>query len=182
MKKPRWHNTFIGAKQQHTYWLYKVIDDILVSNPQIGRFIEIGTGQGALSIVLGLHSLARNTKLLTFDTQIRFSKSTQSIFDALSVKLIKDNCFTESSISDVIDWIGITPTFIFCDGDDKPREFNTFSQIVPRGSVIAAHDYSVEIKDSDIEEAVKCFNLRPLCKEEWIGGIDDIQTCFYYKP
>ena len=53
----RWYKTFLGQHQQHTYWLYKVIDDIITDNPQLRRFVEIGTGAGALSVVLGLHAI-----------------------------------------------------------------------------------------------------------------------------
>jgi hypothetical protein len=34
-------NMFLGAKPQHTYWLYKVIDDVLRRNPQVEKFVEL---------------------------------------------------------------------------------------------------------------------------------------------
>ena len=180
MKKPRWHKTFLGARQQHTYWLYKVIDDILVNNPQILKFVEIGTGQGALSIVLGLHAAKRNTSLLTFDTNNRHPKVAM-LFPLLNIVYHELNCFSLETKGILISHM-VAPTFFFCDGDSKPKEFSTFVPMLPPNSVVAVHDYSVEIKDSDMEDTVKEYNLEPLYKEEWVGGVDDIQTCFFLKP
>jgi len=181
VKKPRWHNTFLGARQQHTYWLYKVIDDILVDNPQIYEFVEIGTGQGALSIVLGLHAAQRHTSLLTFDINDRHQKVTP-LFTKLDILFHKLDCFTSKASHLMMHTMGGTPTFFFCDGDDKPKEFNTFVPMLPADSIIAAHDYGVEIKDADMVDTIKKYDLEPLHQEEWSGGIDDIQTCFFLKP
>jgi hypothetical protein len=53
---------------------------------------------------------------------------------------------------------------------------------LPSGSVIAAHDYTVEIFPEDISATVSKLSLEPLQQEDWTGGKDDIQTCFYRKP
>ncbi len=180
-EKPRWHKTFLGAKQQHTYWLYKIIDDVLMDNPQICRFVEIGTGQGALSVILGLHALQRNGHLITFDTNSRHRK-VETIFNRLEVIYYKIDCFSSEAKDIMEGHIKGQPTLFFCDGDHKPEEFNTFVPMLPPGSIIAAHDYSVEIQDSDLEKAIREYSLEPLCPKEWKGGVDDIQTCFFLKP
>jgi hypothetical protein len=77
--------------------------------------------------------------------------------------------------------IGTKPCFIFCDGGRKHKEFNVFVRILPKRSVIAAHDYPMEISDEQMKESIEEFNLVPICKEEWTGGVEDVRTCFFLK-
>ena len=180
MSKERWHKTFMGQGQQHTYWLYKVIDDVVESNPQLCRFIEIGTGNGALSIIFALHALRRDTCLYTLDIEPRH-KEVQKLFRQLGVVFDSKDCFSDEEVEHLKFQMGDNPTFFFCDGGDKAKEFNFFAPIIPSGSVICAHDYSVEIHQHQIQKIVDDLKLVPLFQEEWTGGIDDIQTCFYLK-
>jgi hypothetical protein len=183
--KERWHKTFLGARQQHTYWLYKVIDDILAVNPQIERFVELGTGNGALSVILGLHSVLRGTKLLTIDKQRREGiKSLAPVFQKLKVMFINGNYLDVGTVSTIEKYIGNKPCFMFCDGakELKSNDFNFFGPRLPCKSIICAHDYPEIARPEDMSETIKKLNLIPLFEEEWVGGIDDIQTCFFLKP
>jgi len=181
-KKLRWHNTFIGVRQQHTYWLYKVIDDILMENPQIQKFVEIGTGGGALSLVLGMHAAQRSQFLLTFDTNYDRHEFLTPLFESLDIYDVEADCFSSASIRLMTKHMYGKPTFFFCDGDHKALEVGTFTPLLPSGSIIAAHDFEVEFQYSDIADVVKEYSLEPLHEEEWTGGIDEIQTCFFLKP
>jgi predicted O-methyltransferase YrrM len=176
--KDRWHNTFLGIHQQHTYWLYKVIDDVLDCNPQIDRFIEIGTGNGALSVFLGLHALKRGTFLFTYDIKERKAKKElDQIFKALDIVFVQADCFDHPHLGIVGDIE--TPIFLMCDGGDKKKEFNYFAPFLPKGSIIAAHDYGVEILPEHISETVQTLELEPIIQDEWRKQPDDIQCCFY---
>lgn len=44
--------TFVGQYIRHNYYEYYMLDDIIENNPQIKSIIEIGTGNGALTMVL----------------------------------------------------------------------------------------------------------------------------------
>lgn len=176
----RWYKTFLGQRQQHTYWLYKIIDDVVTANPQIERFVEIGTGVGALSVILALHAVQRGHHLLTFDNRPELHDSLLPVFRALNVK---DSALDHWDCLGVIKiFIDNRPTFFFCDGGDKSREFNLYAPHLASGSVIAAHDYGMEFQPEDIEETVSKLKLEPLQLEDWRGGKDDIQTCLYMKP
>lgn len=179
-KRLRWNKTFLGVRQQHTYWLYKVIDDILLENPQIEKFVEIGTGWGALSVVLGLHSILRGTSLLTIDVKNRHETITP-IFEKLGIDWQEANCFDERTVKYIDAYIEGKSCFFFCDGDDKPREFNSFVRRLPAGSIICGHDYSDEIREGDISRTVEELELEPIHEEDWVGGTDDIRTCFFLK-
>ncbi len=176
----RWYKTFLGQRQQHTYWLYKVLDDVVTANPQLERFVEIGTGVGALSVILALHAVQRGSRLLTFDNRPELHEPLLPVFQALNVRdtgLDHWDCF--GAVYLLMDK---RPTFFFCDGGDKSREFNFYAPYLASGSVIAAHDYGMECRPEDIEDTVTKLKLEPIQPEDWRGGKDDIQTCFYKKP
>lgn len=112
MNKRTWYNHFLGVRQQHNYWLYKFIDDVLERDPQIERFVEIGTGGGALSVVLGLHAVQRNTHLLTFDTQIRGDKpKLDRVFEKLKIEFVKADAFANHNR--ILTFMEDRPTFFF---------------------------------------------------------------------
>lgn len=165
----------MGVKQQHNYALYSAIDDILIDEP-IERFVEVGTGGGALSVVLGLHAVQRGTHLLTFDYQIRgMLPKLTDVFTALGVEFVKDNAFFNHHR--ILSYIEDKPCFFMCDGDDKPTEFNTFVPLLPSGSIIAAHDYRDEFQLKELDTN----GLTPLLAERWSEDVYKLRTCFFRK-
>lgn len=170
-----WHKTFLGVRQQHNYALYSAIDDVLLDTP-IERFVEVGTGGGALSVVLGLHAVQRGTHLLTFDYQIRgMLPKLLGVFSALGVEFIQANAF--DSLDRIIRHIGDKPCFFMCDGDEKPEEFNVFAPMLPAGSIIAAHDYGDEFQLKELNTD----GLTPLLPERWSEDVHKLRTCFFRK-
>ena len=178
LKDNQWHKLFLGVRQQHNYMLYQFIDDVL-KNTSIERFVEIGTGAGALSVVLGLHAVIRDTHLLTLDTQVRGGKyRLDKVFDALEIEFVQEDCF--ENVERILKHIDGKPCFFFCDGGNKSKEFNTFAPLLPAGSIIAVHDYETkEIRAKDIEEVAKAFT--PVLEKYWREEKFDIRTCFYKK-
>lgn len=170
-----WHKTFLGVRQQHNYALYRFIDEVLIDEP-IERFVEIGTGHGALSVILGLHAVQRGSHLLTIDRNIRGDKPMlDSVFDALGIEFIHDNwAYHRDRIQEYME---DKPTFLFCDAANKTLEFNTFAPVLPVGSIIASHDLGSET----IIENLNTEGLVPLLKEYWEDPKYDIRTCFFRK-
>lgn len=174
----RWFKYFLGIRQRHTYWMYKVIDDILNENKQIMGIIEIGTGKGALSIFLGLECYERGLKpLLTYDV---LDIVKPKLFDLLGIKFIVRNCFEESSIKEIREYADV-PILLVCDGGNKKREFNRFVRYLKQDSIIAAHDWNTEIKLEHVQDTINKHDMKPLHKEEWDSPPDYIKTCFWRK-
>ena len=172
----RYNGNFLGVRQQHSYRLHGIIDDILIENPQVTRFIEVGTGHGALSVILGLQALMRGSHLLTFDPQMREGLFLlKPIFERLSIEFQLFSCFSIKSKVRMRNYIENNPCFFFCDGADKPKEFNTFSEFLPKDSIICAHDYTIEIQDKDIDNT----HLTPIHKVCWADR--DVLTCFWKR-
>jgi hypothetical protein len=182
----RWNNTFIGQYQQHNYWLYKIVDDILLENPHIERVVELGTGHGALSIVLALHACKMSSAavgLLTVDTVNKIPASISAIFQRLSVNFLQGDCFDPSNVQKIMEHMNGRPTFFFCDGGNKVREFNLFAGRLGKGSIIAAHDYTTEITLEDIAGTVSELGLQPIKQHAWNSEEEMfIRTCFFKVP
>lgn len=188
----RWYRTFMGIRQRHTYWMYKVIDEVLNENKQIRGIIETGTGAGALSIFLGMECYERGLKpLLTYDLK-EFAKKSEGffaykepkLFKLLKIKYIVRDCFHEESIREIKEYAE-NPILFFCDGGNKLKEFKYFAKLIRKDSIIAAHDWKSVAKskltEENIEGTIKEHSLIPLHKEEWNSPPDYIKTCFWRK-
>lgn len=183
--RDRWRKTFLGITQAHTYWLYQVIDDILNENQQIQGIIEIGTYRGALSVFLGLECYERGLKpLLTFDTRKFFSRRTMRylprLFELLKIDFVLRDCFSKKSIKQIKDYLD-TPVFFVCDGGNKTREFNKFAPLLPKGSIIAAHDWPRGIWYDRIKDTTDKFGFFPIKIEDWCAPPDYIFMSFWKR-
>ena len=176
--KTTWYNFFLGVRMQHGWWLYSVIDDIMRENPQIEKVVEIGTGGGALSVVLALHAVQRDTQLLTFDIQTRGHKSkVDKVFEKLGVQFVEEDVF--DNVERIQKHIGDRPTFLFCDGGNKYEEFKTFAPLLPSGSIIAAHDYGDELLPKQMASITDGYE--PVFEDLWLDKKYELYTCFYKK-
>ena len=187
-KEGRWWKTFLGIRQRHTYWLYEVIDDILNEDKQISGIIEIGTAAGALSILLGLECYERALKpLLTYDIKDwvkeksgQFYYKEPRLFKLLGIRFIIRDCFSNESIAEIQEYAD-KPILLFCDGGNKKREFNELTPLLPVGSIVAAHDWTNEIKQEHIQLTLDKYAMQPLREKEWNNKPDYIETCFWRK-
>lgn len=165
-KSWRWHLTFIGQYMQHNYYEYYVLDDIIENNPQIKSIVEIGTGHGALTTVLGLHGIKKGIPVFTVDINPNLSKPVHDIFRSLGIQSHSGNVFDNIIIDKINSVIKGQPVYIICDGGDKPREFNFWAPKIPVGSIISAHDWGVEISMNHIRDIVNKY-LEPYKPERW---------------
>lgn len=179
----RWYGTFLGIRQSHAYWMYKIIDDVLNENKQIKGIIEIGTGKGALSIFLGLECYERGLKpLLTYDI-LPLAKE-PGLFKLLKIKFIIRDCYHEDSIREIKGYIN-GPILFFSDNGNKLRDFNYFIKLLPKDSIFVSHDWEsiamARLTEKNTRDNVIKYGLIPLHKEEWDGPPDYIKTCFWRK-
>ncbi len=161
-----WHLTFAGQYMRHNYYEYYVLDDIIGNNPQIKSIIEIGTGNGALTMVLGLHGVKKDIPVFTVDTNPNLSKPVWPVFKALGVQFHNGNVFSDDIINKINSIINNRPTYIICDGGNKPKEFNFWAPKMPVDSIMSAHDWGVEISMKHIKDVVDKY-LQPYKPERW---------------
>ena len=161
-----WHLTFVGQYMQHNYYEYYMLDDIIGNNPQIKSIIEIGTGYGTLAIVLGLHGIKKSVPVFTVDINPNLSKPVWSIFNTLGIQFHNGDVFSNVVIDKIISIINNQPTYIICDGGNKPKEFNFWAPKIPVNSIISAHDWGVEISMNHIKDIVNKY-LTPYMPKRW---------------
>ncbi len=137
--------------------------------------IEIGTFSGGLSILFGQYGFLKGIPVHTFD--IEDKRQNSAIFDALGIHFHVTDCF--STFGDALIKSLLTASkraFVFCDGGNKIREFNYYSDLLKSGDVICCHDYApdrttferdcylkswgwCEITHADIADAIMRNNL-----------------------
>ncbi len=100
--------------------------------------IEIGTCKGGLSNLISSCTAHIGAEFHTMDTMNGGEKNKYPLYGNASFH--QWDCF--KYIEEIKNWIrkpGMC--FVLCDGGNKPREFNLFSDLIKTGDIIAAHDF-----------------------------------------
>lgn len=185
---------YIGAQQNHN--AYKVFYEFLKTvKPK--RILEIGTGVGGFAYALQsfINDLELDTIFRTYDIHPGITEKLREFGVDARIENIFDDDY-KTIPQEVIDFIrGDGITIVLCDGARKIEEFKLLSEFIKEGDFILAHDYSsnleyyqehiyqkiwvwFEIRDSDIEEVVQKYNLKPYKPEEfqqvvWVCKVKD---------
>ena len=147
--------------------------------------IEIGTSFGGLSLFLYEQSLNHNFKFITYDWfgfkdgewSWRLDKLKQAWGGELKFDFRDKNVFEESTIDEISSILKNNKCLLLCDGGDKPKEIQIYSEYLQSGSYIMGHDYAadedwfskniyrkiwdwLELQDSDFSENMEKYNLR----------------------
>jgi len=156
------------------------------------RIIEMGTAIGGLTRYLNYMCKELNLKTSIISYEINENSDyidmreegidvrLENIFNSDWRKLIN------TEILDIIQSDGTS--LVLCDGGNKIREFNIFSEYIKPGDVIMAHDYAEsvevfndkikeiywnwhEISDIDIQGAVDSNNLIPFMQDTFTKAV-----------
>jgi hypothetical protein len=160
-----WHTTFVGQRMQHNYWLYSIIDKVMIENPQIESVIEIGTGSGAMSMVFGLWGVRKDIRVFTIDKVLRHNPV---MLSKLGVEYMQADVFSEVARQRIQTIIGDKPTWVYCDGGNKRVELQTFAPLIPSGSIISAHDLGVEFFPQAVTPGLIPDVIAPYRQEWWM--------------
>lgn len=171
-----WHTTFIGQWMQHNYWLYAIVDRIMIANAHIGSIVEIGTGAGALTTVLGLWGIKRGIPVLTIDQEMRHDRK---LLDHLRVQYLQADEWSDQAVSAIRKTIGKMPTLLMCDGGCKSKELQTYANFAPPGSIVTAHDLGTEFSHDVDAESLCPFVLDKYHEEWWMEA--NVQLAIYRR-
>ena len=133
--------------------------------------VEFGSQKGCLSTYFA--NLAAITEAFFFETYELFpekdwnQRETEGVghwFERLAeisphINYFHQDAFSEDTKSHIESNIKEFKTFIFCDGGDKVKEFNTYAPLLKPGDCIAVHDWGVEIHMHQIKDTIKKYNL-----------------------
>ena len=114
-------------------------------------FIDIGTYNGNFSYYLLLFCKERGAEFYSYDILDHKNKRIAGHFQKLDV--FKN----ENEIGALIRQESIS--VVFCDGGDKVREVQTFSQYLKPGDIIAVHDYGKEVFLKDIPSGLTMIHV-----------------------
>ncbi len=161
----QWHTTFIGQTMQHNYRVYYILDEVFALSPNVRRIVEIGTGCGALTTYLALWGLKRDIPLLTLDQNTAYYD--KNVLSKLQVNILTGDEFDPEIIAKIKTFVNDEPTLFVCDGGAKQREFDLWAMELPVGSVIMAHDFTVEFGIPQIKpEALN--RCTPFLEHRWL--------------
>ena len=123
------------------------------------QIIEIGTGNGGLSVLFHIYALTTGARFTTFDNKPRNNQLLQE----LDVDCWHGSCWDfQKDIALMIRQPG--RTFVFCDGGNKPKELTVFSEHLKSGDLIAVHDYA---PSRDFYKHVMLHNIWDWCEVTW---------------
>lgn len=157
-----------GVYIAHTWMELGLIMDFIIS-ARITRFVEIGVHKGGLAAILA-HTAEHLPYFHYLGVEIKqgiIEETVKKLFHPLMEErdirqLMIADAHKRQTINFVKDWIhrSAGPALVYCDGGDKPKEFNLYAPIIRAGDFIAAHDWdyggykAAEIKPADVEKAV----------------------------
>tara|TARA_S200002703_G_scaffold42949_1_gene37376 strand:+ start:2641 stop:3225 length:585 start_codon:yes stop_codon:yes gene_type:complete len=135
-----------------TNGIYSSIDGLHISHPlsaieclsevvaDFETIIEIGYYRGGLTQYFAEFS-RDSCQVIAYDIKDDERKKQNFQFNS-KITFKTQNCFSEESVLEIKSIIlNSNKTLLFCDGGDKDREFNLFSDFLKQDDVIMVHDY-----------------------------------------
>jgi len=132
---------FFGLLMQQSPQALIAFSTFFIQN-KVSQVIELGTGMGGLTILLGICAQLKHFTLHTFDNNLNsVSPPIAKILESLPIDRQIGDVHIEltDTVQDLIKLPG--PSVLLCDNGDKVREFNMFSVYLKSGDWIFAHDF-----------------------------------------
>jgi len=142
------------------------------------RIVELGSGNGGFTTVLGIHAWRIGAKVYSFERHLAPDARWKSLAEFLGIEFFMGDLFgMVPAIKQIIQFDG--PTILLCDNGNKIREFHLFAPYLKSGDIIAAHDHLCvgeggfewwpwrEITPADIAGTVSTCDLRPFMQEHF---------------
>jgi len=135
--------------------------------------VEFGSQKGCLSTYFA--NLAAITEAFFFETYELFPevdwnrRETEGVghwYERLAetspyINYFHQDVFSKNTQKHIEENIQKFKTFIFCDGGNKVKEFNTYAPLLKSDDRIAVHDWGVEIRIEQIQETLDKYRLVP---------------------
>lgn len=145
------------------------------------QIIDLGTGSGIFTMLLGIYGAIKNCEVYSFDIK---EWSYHKLLPSLKINFEMANVIEDEKIMHKIAKIIAQngQTLVLCDNGNKIKEFNYYAQFLKPNDVIMAHDYSTdretmnklnvwkwcEITLKDVKDCMKKYNLNPYFTNEFL--------------
>lgn len=138
------------------------------------RFIELGMGFSNMSVFFLLHCMNKHAQYTGYEHAMNFSAGNSVVKRALQLKRHRRTLdfHTKEVIEEIHQLIGRPGTsIVFCDGGNKPLEFELYAPALKLKDYIAVHDYGTEAKAEQLQDTIDKNCLWPVVPESWRGTL-----------
>lgn len=136
---------FASQAPSALYWFGRFLEEM---KPQ--TIIEFGTGEGALTCYMGLWC----SSIFTFDISPNLLRDwTKDLGFRLGIAFFQgdDGNVFDPKVRQLVQRHAGDKLFLFCDGGDKKREFETYRPLLKAGDAVAVHDCGTEFNPADVD-------------------------------
>jgi len=158
--------SFCGHIMRQTHSSLFILEQVLVSNPDITRIVELGTAHGGLALFFGLHMFGKGGRVLTLDVAPVMSAEWYRLASFLNIEFRKRDIWDIRTIMEVSEFIKLGRALIFIDGGDKPKELTLYAPCAKPNDLIMIHDYASEIHPKQLTAETLSL-LEPFRQEEF---------------
>lgn len=142
------------------------------------RIIEIGTHAGGLTLFL-YRNKRSDCDLISYDIDFRFNQVSKHI----NIDFRIGDCFSEKTFNEIKKLIldKNKRVLLLCDGGNKNKEFNTFSEFLKYSDVIMCHDFAETIEEfNKIKESIGWVSPPELSLEAILASINKYGLLKYH--
>lgn len=178
-KRVRVHGHPISHSLAEVYFV-----EFILQRERFKNIVELGTGQGGLTIVLGLNALRTGTRVVMFDIGNTLGGLYNKLRKCMPVIFYNLDVFSDEAEKIISAITKDGRCLLYCDNGDKCREFNTYVPYLKKHDMVIVHDweseeskkykYCKEISMRCIEDTVKTYHFTPIYEEMAVkmgGGI-----------
>lgn len=165
MRDP-FHTTFLGVPMKQL-WSDFAVWERFFNEYKIASLIEIGTGDGGLSLYFNLQAQQRRFTFWTYDVNQPQVLNTV-LGESLRRSFTREDVWKPQFASLIT--VATKPLMLFCDGGHKSREMQTFVPLLKHGDFAACHDWPGEISEKDIEP------IKHIVKPFWHEECEQLQS------
>lgn len=132
--------SFLGVNCSQAWMDLLLWEELLNVHTELRSIVELGTGEGGFSRFLKLQADSRGLSFSTFD---HVHMPTHNLDGFQCVDIFENP-------QPVLNALLNTPTVLFCDNGDKPKEVEVFGSQLRVGDLLVVHDWNLEVRSSDI--------------------------------
>ena len=158
---------FLGSRSRvwHSYVEFIFLDQILTHN-NFNVIIELGTGNGGMTVLFAIHALRMRIPLHTIDVRQEPGEPIyQRLKKMVPIHYYQQDVFSPEAGQKIVSLIKKGRVFLYCDNGDKAKEMKTYVPHLKSGDVVLAHDKNQDIYYKDICGLVVAEGLTPFHQE-----------------
>jgi len=158
-------HVFMNPIMQSWYDLF-FINEVL-TDIRFDTYVELGTYRGGLTVFLGLHAFSKQSEVITFDIRPEPDKPVYTWYkEMLPITHYCMDVFSEEAKNIVRNKARRGRIFLFCDGGEKPYDFETYAPLLEGNDVVMIHDKGREIFEHEVTPIAKKNGLIPFHQED----------------